>query len=488
MNLWYACAVSALLGLALQTRAQDSPHGVLSVPCAGCHSTESWSVNPATTTFTHQRTRFPLAGQHLAVSCRQCHNTLQFAGTSTRCSACHADIHRGELGLACERCHGPQSWLVSDMPRRHAQTLFPLSGRHLSAWCEQCHPHQQKHQYTGLSIECYSCHRKDYQATVAPPHAATGISTDCVVCHSAQSFSWGGSFDHTKTGFLLAGGHARAPCAACHTANRFRGTPRDCYSCHQSTYAATTSPAHAAAGFGTNCVECHSQSATGWGGSFDHAQTGFALAGAHRTIACISCHAGGRFRGTPTDCYGCHQTDFAGTTDPSHTAAGFPTTCITCHSANATSWNGAFDHSTTGFALTGAHMAVSCASCHAGNRFAGTSADCYACHQQDYSGASNPVHTAGSFPTTCATCHTATVWRPSTFNHSSFFPISSGSKHPPGRWNACSDCHTNPTNYPVFSCLNCHEHSQSRMDQEHAGRSGYQYASQACYSCHPRGS
>lgn len=487
MNHRFRIAVVILLGNAGVLLCQDNPHGNISVPCNTCHSTESWKVELASTRFDHAKTRFALSGQHLTVPCRQCHATLKFSEAPVRCASCHDDIHRGELGLACDRCHTPQSWLIADMPRRHAQTRFPLTGMHLNASCEQCHVQQQKHQYVGLSIECYSCHKKDYQATVAPAHVASGISTECASCHSVQATTWGGSFDHAQTGFILAGAHAQASCGDCHTANRFRETPRECYSCHQSNYAATRNPPHVAAGFGTTCGQCHSASTSTWGGSFNHAQTGFALNGVHGATTCVSCHAGGRFKGTPTDCYGCHQGDFTATTNPAHVAAGFPTACVNCHSASAASWSSTFAHAQTGFALTGAHATATCASCHAGNRFKGTPTDCYACHQQDYTGATNPVHSPGSFPTACVTCHSTSAWRPSTFNHSTYFPISAGSRHAPGRWNACSDCHTSPTNFAVFSCLNCHEHNQTSMDSKHSGRNGYKYESQACYNCHPRG-
>jgi hypothetical protein len=475
----------AFLGLSSEVVSQESPHGPLALPCITCHSTESWAVDLVKARFDHAQTGFPLTGQHMAVSCRQCHVSLKFSTTPQRCSSCHEDIHRGELGLACDRCHSPQSWLVNDMPRRHAQTLFPLTGRHLAVSCEECHVQQQKHQYTGLSIACYSCHKKDYVATVTPPHAATGIGTECANCHSPQAISWGGNFNHEQTGFFLLGAHVQLGCNACHTANRFGGTPRDCYGCHQKDYAETANPAHAAAGFGTNCVQCHAANSMTWGTSFNHSQTGFPLTGAHTSVACITCHPGGRFAGTPTDCYSCHQSDYAGTANPSHAAAGFGTNCVQCHAANSMTWATSFNHSQTGFPLTGAHSSVACITCHPGGRFAGTPTDCYSCHQQDYASASNPLHTPASFPTTCVTCHTTTAWSPSTFNHTYYFPISSTSTHRPGRWNACSDCHTNPTNYMVFTCLTCH--AQNRMDSEHSGRPGYQYVSSACYSCHPRG-
>jgi hypothetical protein len=56
-----------------------------------------------------------------------------------------------------------------------------------------------------------------------------------------------------------------------------------------------------------------------------------------------------------------------------------------------------------------------------------------------------------------------------------------------GQWSNCNECHTNSSNFSVFSCINCHEHNKSRMDDKHKGERGYVYNSQNCYSCHPRG-
>src|ERR1044071_3661414 len=39
---------------------------------------------------------------------------------------------------------------------------------------------------------------------------------------------------------------------------------------------------------------------------FDHFTTGFRLDGAHQFAQCQSCHVDGQFKGTPTDCDGCH--------------------------------------------------------------------------------------------------------------------------------------------------------------------------------------
>jgi hypothetical protein len=238
-----------------------------------------------------------------------------------------------------------------------------------------------------------------------------------------------------------------------------------------------------ASNFPKTCQSCHSTSAWRPASAIDHNKTRFPLTGAHQRVDCARCHVGGRFTGTPTDCYACHQANYNGASNPSH--KGFPTSCQSCHTTNA--WRPAsFDHNKTRFKLTGAHQRVECARCHAGGRYAGTPTDCFACHQTDYNNTSNPNHRAAGFPTNCQSCHTTNAWRPASFNHDgSFFPIYSGRHR--GAWSSCSDCHTNPGNYRAFECINCHAHQRSETDGHHREVNGYSYSSPACYRCHPRG-
>ena len=73
------------------------------------------------------------------------------------------------------------------------------------------------------------------------------------------------------------------------------------------------------------------------------------------TASCNGCHGSGVYKGTPTVCSSCHQTDYAATAKPPHAAAGFPTLCQSCHTTAG--WLGAkFDHNTTNFPLVGAHL------------------------------------------------------------------------------------------------------------------------------------
>ncbi len=464
--------------------AQESPHGDLSIPCENCHTSDSWKPLRSPTIFDHKSTGFPLTGQHASVSCRACHSSLKFRDASTQCKDCHLDVHRGELGATCERCHMPQSWLVPDMPDRHSQTRFPLLGAHRAASCRDCHVSQERNEYRGVSTDCYSCHRQQYEATLAPAHVQAGFGTDCVACHTVDALQWGGEFNHAMTGFPLMGAHAAVPCTGCHRGNQFKGTPTQCIGCHQGDFNATTDPAHVAGGFSTACASCHTMSA--WRpATFDHNTTPFVLTGAHIAVPCVACHTGNRFKGTPTDCVGCHQADYNGTTNPVHASAGIPTTCATCHSTQA--WQPAtFDHSNTGFPLTGAHTTVACNLCHASG-YANAPTQCYGCHQQDFTATTNPPHVSQGFPTDCQTCHSTTAWSPSTFQHDGFFPISAGTRHAPGVWTTCADCHNVAGNFLAFSCTNCHAHIQTLMDPQHANVPNYQFNSQACYQCHPRG-
>jgi hypothetical protein len=305
-----------------------------------------------------------------------------------------------------------------------------------------------------------------------------------MTCHTTTTWA-GAVFNHNNTQFPLTGAHLATTCQACHADGVFKGKPTACVACHQTDFNGTTNPPHQAAGFPTTCTDCHTT--TTWTGSaFNHSNTQFPLTGAHLAATCQSCHADGVYKGKPTACVTCHQTDYNGTTNPPHQAAGFSTTCATCHTT--TVWTGAvFNHSNTQFPLTGAHVAATCQACHADGVYKGKPTTCISCHQTDYTGTTNPNHQAAQFPTTCASCHTTTQWLGATFDHDGpFFPIYSGTHR--GRWNTCSDCHTNAANYAVFTCLSCHPHSdKAKTDADHRGEAGYQYASQACYSCHPRG-
>lgn len=451
--------------------------------CAQCHSTTSWTGAK----FDHAAiTGFALTGSHSALTCTQCHVGGKYKGTPSNCVGCHASDYTGaknpdhvasKFPQTCAQCHNTTTWMGAQFD--HASTGFPLSGAHQSLACTQCHLNGQ---YAGTSPDCASCHLKDFNGAKNPDHVALGFPQTCVQCHTTTTWT-GASFDHnTRTSFPLSGAHVNVACVQCHVNGRFAGTPKDCASCHINDFNKTTNPNHVAAAFPTDCSVCHS-TATWSGAVFDHARTLFPLTGAHTSAACASCHVNGKYAGLSTLCASCHISKFNSTTNPNHVTAGFPPTCEVCHTTSV--WApSTFNHAKTAFPLTGAHVNVGCASCHIGGRYAGTPTDCYSCHKADYTNVSNPNHAAAGFPTTCTTCHTTSTWAGATFSHTQF-PIYSGSHQ--GKWTTCNDCHTNPSNYAVFSCITCHAHDKGPMDQKHSGVRNYVYNSANCLACHPTG-
>jgi hypothetical protein len=464
-----------------------NPHGSFKEECALCHGAEGWKPARVSPKFDHGKYGFQLEGAHAAAGCMGCHTSLEFSQARTQCQSCHEDPHRGEMGADCARCHGARSFVDrGPMVRAHQLTAFPLTGGHKTLECESCHPpvSQGRLQFVGVQADCQSCHMKDYQATTAPDHETGGFPLTCQTCHSTVTWT-SARFDHATTRFALTGTHRTTACASCHVGGLYRGTPTECASCHMDDYQRAT-PNHPASGFQASaCAGCHNT--TSWeGGGFDHATTRFPLTGAHRAAACSNCHANGVFAGTPMDCASCHMADYQGAT-PNHASAGFPASaCASCH--NTTAWQGAvFDHATTRFPLTGAHRTADCSGCHGGGVYTGTPTDCASCHMTEYQNAVPNHASAGFAASACATCHTTTAWAGATFDHDSrFFPIYSGTHR--NRWSDCAECHTNASNYAVFTCLSCHPHSdRAETDSHHQGRSGYSYDSDACYSCHPRG-
>jgi hypothetical protein len=447
--------------------------------CDTCHK-------PTDATFllaTYPHATYSLVGLHATQPCAACHRNNVYKGTSHDCYSCHQANYASTTNpnhaaagypTTCDSCHKATdpTWLSASS----THTNFPLVGVHATQPCAACHKNGV---YLGTPRDCYSCHQANYAGTTNPNHAAAGYPTTCDSCHKQTDATWLLATVNHST-YALVGIHATQPCAACHKNGVYKGTPRDCYTCHQSNYAGTTNPNHAAAGYPTTCDSCHKQTDATWLLATVNHST-YALVGVHATQPCAACHKNGVYKGTPRDCYTCHQATYAATRNPNHAAAGYPTTCDSCHKQTDATWLLAtVNHST--YALVGVHATQPCTACHKNNVYKGTPRDCYSCHQTNYAQTTNPGHVAAGFPTTCDSCHKATdaTWLLAVFSHT-WFPTTNG------RHNAtCVTCHTDPTNYKVFNCLGCHDRTST--DSHHSGRAGYRYDSTACYSCHPRGS
>lgn len=450
----------------------------ISNDCVKCHSSAGWIPS----SFSHASTGFELAGAHIKLQCSDCHKGST-AGLKTDCFSCHQnDFDRADAHAArnfpheCLQCHNMNNWAGANFD--HSKSSFPLTGAHTNVPCQNCH----QNGYQGISAACFSCHQASFNNAVNPNHQAAGISNDCVKCHTTQA--WIPSmFSHASTGFTLTGAHLKQQCSSCHKGTT-SGLQSDCFSCHQSDY--NRAENHLAQGYPKTCEQCHNTNS--WeGADFNHSATNFPLTGAHTAVNCSQCHSSG-FKGTSTICFNCHQNNYNNTSNPRHAALSIQNTCESCHSTNP-GWKPAqFPNHNSFFILDGAHAAKAsdCFSCHKGN-YNSTANTCYGCHQTDFDNTSNPPHKLQGFPQDCVACHTTLAWQPASYkNHDGqFFPIYSGSHR--GRWNTCGDCHTVVTNFKVFECINCHEHSQSNTDSRHREVRNYLYKSTECYRCHPTG-
>jgi hypothetical protein len=270
----------------------------------------------------------------------------------------------------------------------------------------------------------------------------------------------------------LSSDHAKleAKCDSCHSSFDKSGQQTRCTSCHKGVGAdiAQRTRYHGkyAKARSQACKTCHSEhkgrgyqlitfSRTG----FDHALTNYPLTGAHSRAGCSACHgSGNNYRGISTRCATCHKRD-----EPHLGRLG--TACQTCHTTSDWKSIAPFDHTRTGFRLSGAHARASCMSCHTGQVWQGLSQGCVACHAKD------DAH-RGSRGANCASCHMTSAWSAVTFDHDSTgFPLVGGHADA-----ACAGCHGagNANKHPSRTCVACHA-----KDDTHKGANGSD-----CASCH----
>ena len=453
--------------------------------CLACHPTGSAEDN-----FDHNTTNFPLTGAHLQTACIECHAN-GFAGTPMECSSCHEvdfnetiNPNHVDLGLSmdCATCHTTDpGWMPALFPNHN--DFYQLNGAHadIANDCASCH----NGDYNNTPNTCAGCHLEDFNAATDPDHQAANFSTDCASCHTEDSWT-PATFDHDGQFFPIYSGEHNGEwdqCSDCHT------NPNDfseftCITCH--TNPGTDNEHDGVNGYSYNspaCLACHPTGSAD--DNFNHSDTDFPLTGAHTTVACIECHAAG-YQGTPTDCAACHETDFNQTNNPDHNNLGLPMDCAMCHTTQPGWMPAQFPLHDNFYELNGAHanIANDCAACHNGD-YNNTPNTCAGCHIEDYNQTTDPDHGAAMFSTDCATCHSESSWIPSTFDHDGqYFPIYSGEHN--GEWDQCTDCHTDPSDYSIFTCITCH--TNPGTDNEHDGVNGYSYNSPACLACHPTGS
>ena len=389
--------------------------------------------------------------------CKACHVRFDRTAQDRLCADCHKDVGqdlRAKTGLhgrmvpqSCKACHAEHKGrdvhigAFDHQKFDHSTTAFVLRGGHVKVDCAKCHTAAKT--YRVADRTCIACHRKDdkHKGSLGPK---------CADCHTEASWKEA-KFDHSTTRFPLLGKHDGVKCDDCHKDGHYKDTPMACVACHRKDD-------HHKSQFGDRCDTCHA--ATDWKSiRFNHdTDTTYALLGRHRLVKCESCHTGNLYRDKlATACVECHRKD-----DKHQGSLG--TNCANCHSERTWKEPNRFDHSKSDFPLLGSHAKVACADCHKSTMFKEAPLQCIGCHRKD------DKH-KGTLGEACQTCHDATKWTKTSFDHAkTVFPLLG--KHQPVK---CAACHKS-FNYKEAptDCFACHQ-----ADDKHRGQEG-----KACGSCH----
>jgi hypothetical protein len=217
--------------------------------CGSCHSVNGW----ASVAFPHDRTGFPLKGQHANVDCKACHPVDFVQTVPQACSGCHKDVHTGQLGGRCESCHDEKSWHALFTVESHRLTNFPLTGRHASLPCESCHPAAAQQLFSRSTVECASCHMADYAraSAIGVNHQQLGFGPNCRQCHDGTRFTGARFAQHDSCFTISSGAHGGIECLSCHTRIIVTGgscdpnsTGVDCTTCHDHEHTKTDNQHH----------------------------------------------------------------------------------------------------------------------------------------------------------------------------------------------------------------------------------------------------
>ncbi len=460
--------------------------------CARCHTASSWIVDNISDI--HEQISFPLLGAHATPNCYECHTSetdLRFDPIGVECITCHEDDYAltstpdheaAGYSTDCSECHSIDAFEWSASGINH--DFFPLTLGHEITDCAKCHTGDD---FSMTSPECISCHQDDFDNALNPNHIQADFSTDCASCHTTDSDWQPAEFrDHDGLYFPIYTGEHGGEwnlCTECHL-DPDNFTDFSCIDCHEHTKVDTDEEHEGVTGYAYSsqaCFACHPDGRSD--GALDH--NFFLLTLGHDIPDCATCHLDPDFSTTSPECQTCHQMDFDQAENPNHQSLNLSMDCAACHTTNP-DWNPAtFDNHSDFYVLNGAHAVIAndCAACHNGD-YNNTPNTCFGCHETEYQQTTQPDHQALQFSTDCISCHTEDAWSPATFDHDGqYFPIYSGSHA--GEWDQCLDCHITPGDYSIFTCITCHENSETA--EEHIGVDGYSYNSNACLACHPTG-
>ena len=318
---------------------------------------------------------------------------------------------------------------------------------------------------------CLDCHKDPHQDR---------FGQDCARCHSTDDWkrivagATAAREFHQKTRYPLEGAHRAVACAPCH--GPFPGVParfkplafQACTDCHVDAHAGQLSLQGAEAG---RCDRCHELRGflPARFGLEEHEKTAYRLEGAHRAVACVSCHPHDQRlaerlpaqtraelarRGRPARvslalyavagdlarCETCHA-------DPHAGQLARPQGCAACHGLDSFH-KVRFNHQKESrFALAGKHATAACVSCHRPEPGAAARLSAIARSTSPAppatgtrtSGSSRSPAANGGPVAGCERCHGAEDWKTLRFRHEKpFTDYALTGKH---QKVACAKCH-----------------------------------------------
>lgn len=341
------------------TDCHEDPHdGRFGRRCEQCHVEESWQILKAGAKDPgfHDKTRYPLKGEHRSVECRACHGPWPGKAAIFKnmkfqaCLDCHPDGHVGQLAVSpkvptpdCKECHTEEHFAAPtyELPQ-HEKSRFPLDGLHRAVSCRDCHALDEKLGQVPAAIVlqlkrrfqkplvsaakldlpamdkgCRGCHEDPHGGQLDERVKRDG----CEGCHRTAGWSEL-KFDHDKESrYPLDGAHEKLACGKCHASKKVKGKevvtyrplPIGCDGCHEDEHVRQFVGEDGT----TDCRRCHDHEKLKEAPKFRHAPpfTDYLLDGAHEKVACKECHkqiqvATGvkttRYVGTPRACEQCH--------------------------------------------------------------------------------------------------------------------------------------------------------------------------------------
>jgi hypothetical protein len=453
----------------------DYHQKTLGTDCKKCHTMDAFS--PASK-FNHDQTEFPLIGAHQNINCIQCHKKetkngeefQEFKGIAFQdCKSCHNDPHNNQLPGKCNDCHSEVSFQnFNGQTFNHNVTNFKLKGKHNTIDCFACHKKTDNEKLVFQDLigksesNCLACHNDTHEGK---------FGLECVKCHNEESFFALNNmdfFDHNKTDYSLEGKHLEVDCKQCHT-GRYTKTIdfSACNKCHNDYHNGEFTENN----FTPDCVECHSLQ-EGFEYSLytleQHQETEFPLEGAHLATPCFACHISEdndqwTFKNLGETCVDCHVNIHEDYINPSY----YPeNNCKACHVSDSWAKIDSFDHSKTGWNLTGKHKTTACRSCHfiensdnksvIDQKFIKLDTDCASCHENVH----DTMFEIDGI-TDCNRCHITEHWIPEKFNHNTTrFPLEG--KHTQVECNACHTSSIIDGKVKVLyklnklKCIDCH--------------------------------